>query len=113
MSDAISLPYVELPTQPADVPWPTDAWPEGSVPEGVDVEPLIDEIHTDTARYGTTFATVVIHQGRLIHERYGGTIEHWDRDDEPVTAETPLLSWSMAKSVVHALVGILVGGRLH
>ena len=42
----------------------------------------------------------MIHRGRLIHERYGGTIEHWDRDDEPVNATTPLLSWSMAKAII-------------
>jgi CubicO group peptidase (beta-lactamase class C family) len=108
MTNALSEPHVALPAQPSGVPWPTDVWPEGSAPDGVDLEPLIAEMHTDSARYGTTFATVVVHRGRLIHERYGGVIEHWDRDDEPVTVETPLLSWSMAKSALHALVGILV-----
>ena len=86
MTDVLSAPYVALPAQPADVPWPTDTWPGGSAPDGVDLEPLIEEMHTDTAKYGTTFATVVIHRGRLIHERYGGVIEHWDRADEPVSA---------------------------
>jgi CubicO group peptidase (beta-lactamase class C family) len=49
----------------------------------------------------------------VVAERYGGELEHWDRPNEPVTADTPLLSWSMAKSVLHALVGVLVAdGRL-
>ena len=39
--------------------------------------------------------------------------DSFDRAPTPVTAETPLLSWSMAKSVLHAVVGLLVGeGRL-
>jgi CubicO group peptidase (beta-lactamase class C family) len=107
MINAIPTPYVALPAQPADVAWPRESWPRGPVPPHVDLESLIDEVHTDPTRYGTTYATVVVHEGRLIHERYGGRIEHWDRDDEEVSAETRLLSWSMAKSVVHALVGIL------
>ena len=44
-------------------------------------------------------------------ERYQGALEHFDRPPTPVTAETPLLSWSMAKSVLHAAVGLLVGDR--
>ena len=38
-------------------------------------------------------------------ERYQGALEHFDRPPTPVTADTPLLSWSMAKSVLHAVVG--------
>jgi CubicO group peptidase (beta-lactamase class C family) len=33
----------------------------------------------------------------------------FEPDPNPITAETPLLSWSVAKSMVHAAVGILVG----
>ena len=51
----------------------------------------------------------MIHRGRLVAERYAGVIEHWDRADEPVGPGTALLSWSMAKSMLHAAVGILVG----
>jgi CubicO group peptidase (beta-lactamase class C family) len=66
---------------------------------------------SDTDRYGTTYAVVVVHRGRLVAQRYAGAIAHWDRDDEPVTPTTRLLSWSMAKSVLHAAVGILVGQK--
>ncbi len=56
---------------------------------------------------------VVVHRGRVVVERYHGALEHFDRAPTPVTAETPLLSWSMAKSMLHAVVGLLVGdGRL-
>jgi CubicO group peptidase (beta-lactamase class C family) len=83
-------------------------WPEQEPPSADALDALVDEVHHDHERYGTTYATVIVLRGRLVHERYGSTLHHWDRDDEPVTAETPLLSWSMAKSVLHAVVGLLV-----
>ena len=55
----------------------------------------------------------MVHRGRLVAERYGGRLEHFDRPAETVGPDTPLLSWSMAKSVLHAVVGMLVAdGRL-
>lgn len=103
---------VPLPSQPSGVPWPTAAWPEGEPPGGVDVDALIDEVFAG-GPFGTGYATVVVHGGRLIAERYANALEHWDRAPERVGPETQLLSWSMAKSFLHAAVGILVGdGRL-
>jgi CubicO group peptidase (beta-lactamase class C family) len=114
MRDAspVNVDLVPLPRQPAGVPWPTVDWPVGAVPDGVDLDALIDEIFGGGV-FGTTFATVVVQGGRLLAERYGGQLEHWDREPEPVDRHTQLLSWSMAKSFLHATVGILVGdGRL-
>ena len=65
-------------------------------------------MHTCPDEYGTTYALVVVHRGVLVAQRYGGASPHRDVPDEPVQPETPLLSWSMAKSVVHAATGILV-----
>src|ERR687894_659598 len=106
---------VPLPAQPDGVPWPTDEWARAEPVDAVAgaLGGLLDEITSDTSRYGTTFAVAVAHRGRLVAERYGGELEHWDRPNEPVGPDTPLLSWSMAKSMLHAAVGILVGdGRL-
>jgi CubicO group peptidase (beta-lactamase class C family) len=99
---------VPLPSQPAGVPWPTESWPEGAPPAGVDIDGLLDDVFGGGA-FGTGYAAVVVQHGRLIAERYANAIEHWDRDAEPVGPDTQLLSWSMAKSFLHAAVGILVG----
>ena len=100
-----------LPPQPTGVPWPTDAWPTGS-PSAALVA-VVDEVLSDEARYGDTYAVAIVQGGRLLLERHGGALPHFDRPPEPVLPSTPLLSWSMAKSVLHAAVGVLVGdGRL-
>ncbi len=104
---------VPLPAQPAGVDWPTENWPEGDLPQGVDLGPLLDEAFDPDGPLAETFAVVVVHRGRVVVERYGGALEHFDRPPTPVTAETPLLSWSMAKSILQAVVGLLVGdGKL-
>ncbi len=111
MSDTTLVP---LPPQPKSVPWPSpdpDGWPHAGPP--ADLEKLVDELVADEARYGTTYAVLVIREGTLLVERYGGALPSFDHPPVPVTATTPLLSWSMAKSILHAGIGILVGqGRL-
>jgi CubicO group peptidase (beta-lactamase class C family) len=108
-------PLVPLPPHPEGVPWPTHEWPRAAPPAEVApaLAALIDDMATDVDAYGTTFAVAVVHRGHLLAERYGGELEHWSRPNEPVEASTRLLSWSMAKSVLHAVVGMLVGeGRM-
>lgn len=102
---------VPLPGQPEGSPWPAPDWAEGPIPRGVDLAPLLDAAFDAGGPLSLTYAVVVIHRGRLVAERYSGVIEHWDRADEPVGPDTPLLSWSMAKSMLHAVVGVLVGER--
>jgi CubicO group peptidase (beta-lactamase class C family) len=104
---------VPLPSQPDDVPWPTEDWPRGELPAGVELGPLLNEAFDDESPIAVTYAVVMVHRGRVVTERYHGALEHFDRPPTPVGADTPLLSWSMAKSVLHAAVGVLVGeGRL-
>jgi len=98
----------DLPEQPAGVPFPTTAWPraEHRLPDAS--KTLVDELFDRTDEVGDTYAVVIIQGGELLLERYGGELVHFDRPAEQVEATTLLLSWSMAKSVLHALIGILV-----
>src|SRR3954454_22943249 len=103
---------VALPAQPDGLPWPTDGWTRGPAPAGGDVEALVAEMFSDP-RYETTYAVLVVHRGVLVAERYANALPNWVGDPIPVDRTTALLSWSMAKSMLHAVVGILVGeGRL-
>ncbi len=97
---------VTLPSQSDGVPWPTDEWPTGEAPAAL--APLLDAMFDPDGPLNRTFAVVVVHKGRLVAERYADVIEHFDAPDGPITETTPLLSWSMAKSMLHALVGMLV-----
>jgi CubicO group peptidase (beta-lactamase class C family) len=95
---------LSLPPHPAGTPWPTDAWPEGDVPTGVDRGRLGTHVEyafspASLEAMGETHALVVIKGGRLILERYDAA--HGPADTYP--------SWSKAKSITHALAGILVG----
>lgn len=85
--------------------FPGASWPRGMLASDVDARVVRGEIDaqmTDGGRYGRTLAFVVIHRGRLVAEHYADT----------VTPTTPLISWSMAKSITDALVGLCVGDGL-
>src|SRR6478672_8741308 len=73
------------------------------------VTALVDELFDDTGPLATTYACIVVHRGDVLAERYGGELPHFDRPPTPVDAGTPLRSWSMAKSMLHAVVGMLIG----
>jgi CubicO group peptidase (beta-lactamase class C family) len=92
------------------VSWPTNGWPRGASAHQEALEKVVDEMFTDED-LGITNAVVIIQGGRVLVERYGGEQVHFDRPAEPITAESQLLSWSMAKSILHAIVGTLVDAR--
>ncbi len=77
-------------------------WPLGSAaPDKTDrYDALLAEAFAeeDPNRPRNTKAIVVIHRGKLIAERYA----------DGVTPETPLIGWSMAKSVTALMAGLLV-----
>jgi CubicO group peptidase (beta-lactamase class C family) len=83
-------------------PWPTLAWATGPQQTGDPdrVEQLLDRAFrtNPNSDLALTLAIVVVQGGRIVAERYSpGT-----------TAFTPLISWSTAKSITHAAVGIAI-----
>ncbi len=88
-----------LSPHPAEIAWPTQGWtPAPLAPEAAAVvTPLVENAvaRTKSDVMGETRAVVIIHQGRLVMERYAPGF----------TEDTKQISWSMAKSVTSALVG--------
>ena len=77
------------------------------------ISTVADELFAADAPHGLSLAMVVLHRGEVVFERYGVLPDSVFGSGGPVTADTTLISWSMAKSITHAAVGILVGdGRL-
>jgi len=64
------------------------------------------------AAHGVSLSLVVQHRGHVIHERYGHQPDTIFGPGGPVDADTTLISWSMAKSITHALLGIVVADGL-
>ena len=100
-SDVVRVDAVAPPQLDPDAPWP-----EGSAPEALDpaLQQIIDQafVEEDAERPRNTKAVVVVHEGRLMAERYAPGIG----------PETPLLGWSMTKSVTNLLVGRMVADGL-
>jgi CubicO group peptidase (beta-lactamase class C family) len=93
--------------QPKGIDWPTAQWPRGVRANQHDLDAVVDEMFTNDD-LALTNAIVVIQGGQVLAERYAGVREFFDRAAEPITDESPLLSWSMAKSMLHLIIGALV-----
>ena len=79
----------------------------------VKVEQAADALFAPDAPHGLSLALVLMQAGQVVFERYGQQPDTLFGAGSSVDAETTLVSWSMAKSMTHAAVGILVGeGRL-
>jgi CubicO group peptidase (beta-lactamase class C family) len=76
------------------------------------IDDVLDRLYADDAAHGLSLATVVMHGGEVIAERYGHQPDTVFGPGGAVTADTTLISWSMAKSITHALVGVMVGDGL-
>ena len=73
---------------------------------------LVEPLFAAGAEHGVTLAVVVMIDGRVVHERYGTSPANPFQEAAAVTADTPLLSWSMAKSITHAAIGIAAADGL-
>jgi len=96
-----------LPAQSSSVPWPTVEWPRGDLPAHNErrLRALLTEAFAakSTPTLGETHAVLFVQNGRIVLERYG----------DGLSAQCTFPSWSMAKSITHALVGLIVAdGRL-
>lgn len=92
------MTLVALPPAPAGVSFPTQEWAHADGPPAVEV--LLAEMFAEPQpeTMTRTDAVLLVHRGRIVAERY--------RDG--ITPANTLPSWSMAKSILHAAVGVLV-----
>jgi CubicO group peptidase (beta-lactamase class C family) len=75
---------------------PNSLWPDGG---GVEAKPALDRILANDQLAGPgARAILIVDHGRIAAERYTGGF----------TARTPLLGWSMTKTVMAGLIGMLV-----
>jgi CubicO group peptidase (beta-lactamase class C family) len=85
--------------------FPTLDWLDGELDPTVDAETLdgvISLLASQPPDLATTLALVVVHNGQVVREMYGPETD----------ATTTLISWSMAKNITQALVGMAVGDGL-
>jgi CubicO group peptidase (beta-lactamase class C family) len=93
---SIAENLITLPAQAKDTQWPTQKWARGSAPASADA--VAEDLFNLTPAQGVTYGLVVIKNGELVYEKYGAG----------ANAFYLQYSWSMAKSITHALFGILV-----
>lgn len=99
-----------LPRFRVDAPAPAELWPRGaraSQPgpkvDAATLDAALDLAFTEPDPRAPVFtrAVVVVHEGRLIAERYAPGFD----------AAMPLPGWSMSKTLTNALIGLHVGQR--
>ncbi len=108
--DIDTLPVLDMPPPPGDparIPWPDGDLIEPSVPD-----PRIDMAALQAASDWAferetpeqiTVSLLVVHRGRIVHERYATGVD----------MSTRTRTWSTAKSIAATLIGMLVDqGRL-
>ena len=108
--DIDDLPVLRMPPPPGDaaaIPWPDgDLVEAGPLPAGIDAGALqaaSDWAFERESPYQHTISLVIVHRGRIIHERYAPGFD----------VHTRTRTWSTAKSIAATLIGILVDdGRM-
>jgi CubicO group peptidase (beta-lactamase class C family) len=98
---------INLPAQPLvnqdTIPWPSGNITNDSIPSGIKNDILLKTLddaffEQDPSKPLNTLAIVVVHDGKIIGERYAPGFYHYSR----------LMGWSMTKSITNSLIGILV-----
>jgi len=99
------LPALELPPlagDPATIPWPNgDRVAKTPLPKGIDGKALEAASEWAFARKTSeqnTLSLLIVHQGKIIHERYKPGVD----------VSTKTRTWSTAKSIAVTLIGMLV-----
>jgi CubicO group peptidase (beta-lactamase class C family) len=108
--DIESLPILDVappPGDPATIPWPDgDLLGDHPLPPNVDAKALADASDWAFDRESpeqVTLSLLVVHQGRIIHERYAPGVD----------MATRTRTWSTAKSIAVTLFGMLADeGRI-
>jgi CubicO group peptidase (beta-lactamase class C family) len=93
------------PGPPRSEPLPGAPTDQLSAPARARLESIVDKAfeEPDPEHPIRTRALLVLHRGQIVAERYAAGID----------ADTPLVGWSMTKSIINALIGVLVAhGRL-
>ncbi len=86
---------------PVNLPAVADRWPAGQLvgdPDRALQRKLVEQLERDNAAGLDTRALLVAHQGRVVAEAYA----------DGFSPETPLLGWSMTKSLTGIMLGNLV-----
>jgi CubicO group peptidase (beta-lactamase class C family) len=102
------MSFLPLPPQPDGVPFPTEAWPTAPLDprvEAANLEALLDRAFAlpEPDDLERTHSVVIVQHGAIVAERHA----------EDTGPDHAFHSWSMAKSITQALLGILVRqGRL-
>ncbi|CAB4599440.1 unannotated protein [freshwater metagenome] len=89
----------------AETSFPGADWATGPLASDVDgdaVDAAISVLAEHLPEIGTTESLVLVHNGQLVREMYG----------PETNSESTLISWSMAKTITQALIGIAVGDGL-
>ncbi len=108
--DIDDLPELLLPLpagDPADIAWPDgDLVEETAIPSGIDasaIDAASDWAFDRESPEQVTLSLMVVHRGKIIHERYAPGVD--------ITTKTR--TWSTAKSIAVTLIGTLVDqGRM-
>ena len=101
--------------QPDGVNWPTHEWPTTTLDASVNqsqlnsaLAALFDHGVNPPAGQGVSLATLVVHRGAIVAERYGVQPDTAFGPGGPVDQDTTLISWSMAKSMTQAVLAIVI-----